>query len=166
MVVPPGPTAIMTGRDTPCQRVQAGTAVDVTDILHATGRNGSIQNPRPQYFVYWTPITAPAATFTVQVAQASDHPGFPLYAANHPTLHQPGCAGDARITNVTRSAATISFTVRSATVGSVYWLAVKYGTASVAGQRPAAGPVATRFATAVDGLSRPETVDTIRLRRR
>jgi hypothetical protein len=167
IVQPPIRTAIVTSRATPCGQVQAGTATDITEVLYTTSRNGAIQRPRPQYFVYWTQVTAPAASFTLQIDQTNDLAGFPLYSANNPTLHKPGCAGEARLT-VTKTNAKITVAVRSATAGSVYWLAVKYSTAPVERQRLASSTtlVTTSLLTSVNGLGRPETLETMVLRQK
>ena len=146
------PTARVTWGNTTCAQFAAGTAPELTDAFYMV-RWGRINSVSPGVFLYYSQITAPAANFQVVVQQSNamgwpsiglQTPQFALYDGNCNKLNVQGTVNSTEVT----------FQVRGATPGAVYYLSVKYTPRSLVGKAVSLPypTVPYRFVTFLNGI--------------
>ena len=119
--------------------VSCGTFVDgsgdelSSDEVHWATRDNRISTIAPGVFFYWTIVRAPSATFTINVVQTKDNPGFPFIPAQQSqvSLFDAGCGRG--VTGTETSPGQASVTVTGATAGQVYIVSVKYSLKDLVG---------------------------------
>ncbi len=129
------------------------TVADVDDVLYAIKR-GEIGSTAPGTFFYYSPVTAPSSTFTIEVTQVKDNAAVPFFAihAPGPRVYDANCNRVKTATVVSVSAGQATIQVSGATIGQTFTVAVKYKTNSVAGAtQPSPPTVHYDFVTKVNG---------------
>jgi hypothetical protein len=137
-----------------CDTYQAGTAAGMpSSDVHWAVQDGLISNVAPGVFFYWTKISAPRASFTVQIAQAKSHPAawFIELAQGQVSLFDADC--NSLPGGVETGPGQAAVNITGATPGRVYIIAVKYSLKSLVGMPldPANG-VRYDFRTVIDGV--------------
>ena len=97
-------------------------------------RNNKVSNITPGVFFYFTTITAPSTSFTVDIVQTNSCPSFSLFAiqqGNQITAFSSGCTNVASGTQIATGQGRI--TINNATPGAQYVISVKYDSKSVLG---------------------------------
>ena len=140
-----------------CREFSSNAAAELSDVLYSVRSDGKIGGVRPSAIRYWTQVHAPAASFTIQVAQSVGHPTFAtlfdLSSADNIRLHDAAC-GDSTLPqskSIAGDQATVA--VSGATPGAVYYLSVRYSTQPFL-SKPAPNPSTAHydFRTKVDGV--------------
>jgi hypothetical protein len=127
----------ITPTNTDCDDFVDGTADDLTEVYYGV-KKSLIHNTHPGVFFYYTQVTAPSPTFTVDIMQTKDNVSFPYFG-----VHQDGDPNqemrlfDAYCVKIGLGTETspgqVSFNISGATPGQVFILSVKYETASLVG---------------------------------
>jgi len=112
---------------TTCGQFLDGTASPLLDgDVNWGTRNNIISTISPGVFFYFTKVTAPSSSFTVDIVQAKDNPGFPFCEVQQGqvALNNGECnrLPDGTVT----SPGQASVTITGATAGQVYVINVKY----------------------------------------
>ena len=97
-------------------------------------RNNKVSNITPGVFFYFTTITAPQASFCVDIVQTKSCASFSFFAiqqGNQVTMFSSGCTNAASGTQTSTGQGRICIT--NATPGAQYVIAVKYDSKSVQG---------------------------------
>jgi alpha-tubulin suppressor-like RCC1 family protein len=130
-----------------CQDFAAGRAQELAQVLYTLRSNNRIGSLTPWNVRYWTQVVAPAASFTIEVAQSTTHPNFAqlfdLAHAGQVRLHDAGCRelAPASIAVIDGQARV---EVAGATPGATYILSVRYGTQPFLG-KPAPAPASVHY---------------------
>jgi hypothetical protein len=138
---------------TTCSDFANGTAADLTDLFYGV-RGNAINNIAPGVLFYYSKVTAPSSSFSIQVLQWNSQ-GFPALgvqqqSGNNPQiiLYDASCvkSGKQGATTVavdpTTKMQTVSIAVSGATVGQVFYVSIKYDPGTLVGQ-----PVTTPYPT-------------------
>ena len=145
----------ITHTGTTCYDFIGGTAEDLTSVEYRT-KSGLINNSAPGVFFYYTKVTAPSPSFTVDIEQTVDQ-GGELYEFHVQNLSQ------IRFFNADCSTPDASWTpsfvggdstvaVSGATAGDVFVISVKYETGSIVGlAEPSPTTVHYDFSTMIGG---------------
>jgi hypothetical protein len=140
-----------------CPDFRAGAAGELAEVVYVRRSDGKIGGVRPSAIRYWTQVHAPAASFTIEVAQFTSHPTFAilfdLSSTDQIRLHEASCADSALPQSKSIAGDQASVTVGGATPGAVYYLSVRYGTQPFL-SKPAPNPTTAHyeFRTKVDGV--------------
>jgi hypothetical protein len=121
-------------------------------------KSGKVNQVNPGVMFYYISITAPSASFTINVTQSNDKGWKPIpdSGLNQIILYESNCSKSNKGTsshNTTTGTTTI--TVSGATVGATYVVGVKYSLSGLSGQ-PVSSPFPTvtySFATNFNGGS-------------
>jgi uncharacterized repeat protein (TIGR01451 family) len=130
---------------TTCSDFANGTAADLTDLFYGV-KGSAINNIAPGVLFYYSKVTAPSASFTLQVLQKNQQ-GFPALgvqqqSGNNPQiiLYDANCVKSSKqgTTTITVDPATktqtVSIAVNGAAVGQVFYISVKYDPGMLVGQ--------------------------------
>jgi hypothetical protein len=139
-----------------CTDFRADAAGELAESVYVRRSDGKIGGVRPSAIRYWTEVHAPAAAFTVEVAQTTTHSSFSilfdLSSADNIRLHEGSCADSTlpQTKSIAGDQATVAVT--GAIPGAVYYLSVRYGTQPFL-SKPAPNPTTAHydFATKVNG---------------
>jgi hypothetical protein len=118
---------------------------------------------------YYITITAPSASFTVNVTQSNDKSWrpIPVQAVNQIILYEANCSTSNKGTpSVNTTTGTATLTVSGATTGATYIVGIKYSLSGLAGQTFTGTPpvVTYSFATNFNGGSAlPSSQDSIKV---
>ena len=138
-------TQLVTVLDNPANKVAGLYATAVTCSGYKAGakslgqmcysaKSNKVSNVIPGQFFYYTAITAPSASFTIDVIETKSCSGLALFSiqqVNQILLWDPNCNKAAQGTQVSLGDGRI--TITNATVGAKYILAVKYDSKSIIG---------------------------------
>jgi hypothetical protein len=125
-------------------------------VLYSVRSGGKIAGLAPWAIRYWTSVVAPAAGFTIEVAQTTTHPTFStLFDVAHTDsirLHDANCRDSTLASGLSIAGEQARLTVTGATPGATYFLSVRYGTQPFLGKPVPNPPVAHYdFQTKVNG---------------
>ncbi len=118
---------------TACSDFNAGLGQKVSSLCY-TASCGKVTNVTPGQFFYYTTITAPSASFSVDIVQSKSISTFGLFSiqqTDQATLWNGSCTKVA--TGVTVSTGQGRVSITNATIGAKYVLSVKYDSKSVIG---------------------------------
>jgi hypothetical protein len=139
---------------TTCQDFTGGTSGDLTQILYGVKGN-KINNVAPGVLFYYSRVTAPASSFTIQIVQTKNNATFPFFGVQQDQvrLYNADCSNSS-LGTFTISGGVITITVTGATAGADFIVGVKYNPGTVVGTtvgqpRPT---VHYDFATQVNGV--------------
>jgi len=150
------PTGRIAPTATTCQDFVGGTAGDLTEILYGLKGN-KINNVAPGVLFYYSLVTVPAGTHTIDVTQSTS-PSFIPFAIqqDQAVLYSyPGCV---KLTNNS----TGVFTGIS---GGTYIVGIKYNPGTVVGATNP-GNVIYTFTTRIDTVAQPSSADSLTLRKK
>jgi uncharacterized repeat protein (TIGR01451 family) len=141
---------------------------ELTDAFYGV-KSGQVNSVSPGVMFYYISITAPSASFTVNVTQSNDKSWKPIPVAgvNQIILYNADCSKSNKGTpsfNSTNGTATL--TVSGATAGATYIAGIKYSLSGLAGQAVSSPfPVVTySFASNFNGGSNiPSSQDSIKV---
>jgi hypothetical protein len=147
--------AQLTDTTTTCSMFAGGGAPDLTRALY-NARKGTISSVAPGVFYYYSLVTAPASSFTIDVEQAETHPTFGtlfgVQQGSQVRLYKGDCTSPGVGSAVSVAGGQAHVSVTGATPGQAYIVSVKYSTSSVIGQPvPSPTTVHYTFATRVNG---------------
>jgi hypothetical protein len=123
---------------TTCSSFKAGTT-QLTEVCY-TVKSGKVSNVTPGVFFYYSYVTAPSTSFTIDVVQTSLTAGFKLFGVQVSSniaqvfLWDPTCNKIATGTQVSLGQARVS--ISNATPGRVYVISVKYDSKSILNSTP------------------------------
>lgn len=167
--VPPIEPVTGTGQITPlgvtCTQFADGDAADLDEATY-TVQNGHIHTVTPAAFIYYSQVTAPAASFEIEVTQAnpagwSNLGNYFSFANPQINVYDETCK---RInTTGTFMPTSITFNVTDAAAGEMYYVGIRYQADSVVGQKVTTPypRVPYTFVTAVDNDTIDATSDSI-----
>jgi hypothetical protein len=140
-----------------CRDFRADAAPELAAVRYVVRSDGKIGGVNPSAIRYWTQVHAPAASFTIEVAQTTTHPSFPilfdLSSADNIRLHGSGCSDSTLPQAKSIAGEQARVAVTGAIPGGVYYLSVRYGTQPFL-SKPAPSPTTVHydFRTKVDGV--------------
>jgi hypothetical protein len=151
------PTGRIAPTATTCQDFVGGTAGDLTEILYGLKGN-TINNVAPGVLFYYSLVTVPAGTHTIDVQQSTTFIPFAIQQDQAVLYSYPGCV---KLTNNS----TGIFTGVS---GGTYVVGIKYNPGTVVGQpKPGgSGEVVYTFTTRIDGSPVASSADSVTLRKK
>src|SRR5262249_12261882 len=116
---------------TTCQNFTGGTAGDLTQLLYGV-KSQKINNVAPRVFFYYSKVTAPASSFTIQIVQTNNNATVPLFGIQQGQvrLYNADCSNSS-LSTFTTSGGVITITVTGATPGAAFIVGVKYNPGSV-----------------------------------
>jgi hypothetical protein len=122
----------ITPTNTDCSMFIAGTADDLNSVCYGIKRR-LVNNTAPGVFFYYTKITAPSASFTVDIVQTKNDATFPFFTAHQDqiVLYSADCNKLGYGTEVSTGQCSVAIT--GATVGQNFIIGIKYSTSSVVG---------------------------------
>jgi PKD repeat protein len=131
---PPPPVAAgnLYAAGTTCAQFNARTAIALNRLCY-TVTSGRVSAVTPSSFMYYVKVTAPSASFTVNISQTVSRTGFRLFTVNTggSVVSGDNCA---RVTSVSSpSTGQARAIVTRATVGRTYIIGVRYDTRSLVG---------------------------------
>jgi hypothetical protein len=162
---------------TTCADFATGTAADLNELFYGLKGN-AINNVAPGVLFYYSKVTAPSASFSIQVLQ-SNSKGFPALGVQQQSGNNPqiilwdaGCVKSSKqgATTVTVDPATktqtVSIAVSGAAVGQVFYVSVKYDPTTVVGQTVTTPypTVPYTFLTAINNITMLASQDSIALK--
>jgi uncharacterized repeat protein (TIGR01451 family) len=121
-------------------------------------KSGKVNQVDPGVMFYYISITAPSASFTINVTQSNDKGWKPIpdSGLNQIILYESNCSKSSKGTSShNTTTGTTTLTVSGATVGATYVVGVKYSLSGLSGQ-PVSSPFPTvtySFATNFNGGS-------------
>ncbi len=133
---PPPPPPVVSGNlfalATTCAQFNGNTGTALTRLCY-TVSSGRVSGVTPASFMYYVKVTAPSASFTVNIAQTVSRSGFRLFTVNTGGSVASGdnCVKVASVTTPSTGQARVSIT--KATVGRTYIIGVRYDTKSLVG---------------------------------
>jgi hypothetical protein len=142
------------------------TGANSLSQLCYTSKSNKVSNVTPGQFFYYTVITAPSTSFTVDVIETKSCSGLALFGINQKNqilLWNPNCKKVAQGTQVSLGDGRIRIT--NATVGTQYILSVKYDSKTIIGStftRPAS-TCTYRFVSKIAGVTVSGSVASIDL---
>jgi hypothetical protein len=162
-VVPP--TGKITPTQTTCEQFRDGTNGDLTDELY-TVKGTQINSIAPGVFFYYSKITAPASSFTLEVRQTQTL-NWRTIGTMQVILWDANCIK----TSVTGSAnnGTVTFSnVTGLTPAATYFVSIKYDPGTLVGQNVGSGnPKPTNvysFVTWINGTALFTSPDSINVK--
>jgi uncharacterized repeat protein (TIGR01451 family) len=149
-----------------CGNFRSDSGSQLVGQLCYTTKNGKVTNVTPGQFFYYTTITAPSASFCVEVIETKACSGLALFAVqqgNQITLYNAACGNVASGTQVSLGVAGIC--ISNATAGAVYVLSVKYDSHSIVGAvfTGAAQVCQYNFVSKIGGVTVPGSSTSINL---
>ena len=139
--------------------VSANPSDELTDAQYSV-KGTSVNQVNPGVMFYYISITAPSASFTINVTQTNGKgwKPIPAQATNQIILYEANCSKSSKGSasfNSTTGTATISVT--GATPGATYVVGIKYSLSGLAGQSVSSPfpTVVYSFATNFNGVLPP-----------
>jgi hypothetical protein len=119
-----------------CGSFEGGTAQDFStaDVSYHVDGNNIITTIAPGVFFYWSKVTAPAADFTINIAETKSNASFPfipIQQGNQVSLYDADCNSVTGGTETTPGQGQI--VVHGAVPGQVFILSVKYSLKDLVG---------------------------------
>ncbi|MEO7804416.1 MAG: prealbumin-like fold domain-containing protein, partial [Actinomycetota bacterium] len=120
-----------------CQDYVSGTAPDLNTLQYGRRADGTMGPVSPGVFFYYSRVTAPASSFSINIAQSTTQTVVPLFGIHQAqaVLYSANCSvsslGTLVISGQNDSQAT--FAVSGATAGATFIIGVKYSSKSVEG---------------------------------
>ena len=150
--------------NTTCQMFQDGTAGNLTTLQYGVKSN-KINNVAPGVMFYYSKITAPAASFTIQVPQSNTKGWKPIAIQDlgQVILWNANCAKSTASATYNSTTGAVTLNVTKATAGAVYYVSIKYNTSSLTGQS-VSKPYPTvpyTFKTAMNGVEISTSMDSV-----
>ena len=142
------PTATIDETGTTCTQIANGTAIPLPGVKYAL-KGTKINQTNPGVFFYDSKITAPSASFTINILQSNTN-NWPVLTINQNQfiLWDANCT---KVQSVTLSADG-TLTVNGATAGATYYVQVKYETSKLLGISGVGKPTVTYlFQTSLNG---------------
>jgi flagellar hook assembly protein FlgD len=147
-----------------CASFMSGNATDLTGICCSV-RNNKISKSVPSTFLYYILLTAPGASFTVEILQSRDDAGVPYFgiARNGITVYD-NCTAIGTGNSTDSGQGQVRFT--GASVGKTYVIAVKYTASSLNGFYVGPDPLVVHydFVAQLDGAEITRDPDGLDLR--
>ena len=157
-------TAQIAPTNTTCQMFRDGTAGNLTTLQYGVKSN-KINNVAPGVMFYYSKITAPAATFTIQVPQSNTKGWKPvaIQDVGQVILWNANCVKSTASATYNSTTGAVTINVTRATAGAVYYLSIKYNNSSLTGQSVSKPyPTATySFKTVLNGVEISTSVDSV-----
>ncbi len=149
---------------TTCDTYKNGAAPLAQLCYTATGKK--VANITPGVFFYYSYITAPSASFTIDIVQSTSCTGFKLFAiqqGNQISLYDNSCNKVASGNEVATGQGRI--TINNATAGAQYVISVKYDSKSVQGSTFTGNPPVCQysFESRIGGATVPNSQGSIDL---
>jgi hypothetical protein len=121
-------------------------------------KGGKVSNVAPGVAFYYISITAPSASFQINVTQTNDASPtwkpIPVQATNQVILYESNCTKSSKGTSSVLADGTARIQVSGATTGATYIVGVKYSLSGLGGQTVSGTPTVTySFATNFNGES-------------
>jgi hypothetical protein len=131
------PTGKIAPTQTTCADFVNGTASDLTQACYGI-KSCVINNAAPGVFFYYTSVTAPSSSFTVEIIQSKDNSSFPFFLVQDGEniqirLFDDNCNTLANTAGSQTNDSTVTVPIGGATAGDVFVISVKYSTGSVVG---------------------------------
>jgi hypothetical protein len=127
---------------------------------------GSINSTSPGVLFYFTRVTAPAASFTIDIAQTNSNGSVPLFGVqqgNQINLFNADCTSS-NLGAISDGNGQAKIIVNGAIAGQVFIVQVKYSTQTVGGTLvPSPTTVHYNFATKVNGTQVDQDPDGVNL---
>ena len=159
------PTGKIAPTQATCQDFLNGTTGDITEICYGK-KKGLVNNTAPGVFFYYTKVTAPSASFTVDIVQTRSATTFPFFDVQN--LDQ------VRLFDGNCNTLPISFTdgggqahvnISGAYAGQIFIISVKYQTNSIVGTSITGNPTQDYdFHTEIGGVTVDADADGLTLR--
>ena len=131
------PTGKITPTNTTCQMFANGTNGDLLDELYKVKAN-KINSIAPGVFFYYSKITAPASSFTIQVTQ-SDILAWKKIGTMQIILWDANCVKTSVTGAYDAGTGTVTFNASGLIAGATYYISIKYDPGSLVGQVVPAG---------------------------
>jgi hypothetical protein len=159
---------ILAPTETTCQDFASGTAADLTQVFYSI-KGRTINNTAPGVFFYYTKVTAPGSSFTINIHQVNDQSftSFEVQNIEQVRLYHIDCStpGESFTTGYAGGQAWV--TISNALPGQQFIVSVKYTTSSVVGQTaPNPSTVHYDFSTVLDGVIVDTDTDGLNLLRK
>jgi uncharacterized repeat protein (TIGR01451 family) len=127
----------ITPTGTTCQQFSSGTAQTLGTLNYntkVTGGKTLVNSATPGVFFYYVKVTAPAASFTVDVTQSNTSTNnFPNISTNGLMLYDASCNSLKSFTTTGSTSSNSLFNITGATPGATYFLSVKYQPSNLKG---------------------------------
>jgi hypothetical protein len=159
-----GITAQIAPTGTTCQQFLGGTASTLTQVVYQTRGTSVIKNAQPGVFFYYAKVTAPAATFTVDIPQAiqAGQTG-PLFGIQSTSAYNGSCSSYKSV-SISGGPADDVIHFTRATSGATYVVAVKYNVKSIVGRpKPNPANIVYTFSTKVNSAAVAGTAQSVNL---
>src|SRR5262249_43356437 len=157
--------------ETTCGAFRAGTSQDLNQIFYSVSGGTIASSVAPGGFFYFTFVTAPSASFTIDIVQSENHPTFSTLfgvqqqpSTSQVNLFNADCSnsslGSVSFTGIGQARISVS----GATAGQVFIVSVKYQKDNLVGATAPTNPttVTYRFETQVNGTAVAfDTVDLV-----
>ena len=132
-------TAAMLPTQTTCQQYAAGPSAWPTmyDAFTYQVKANKINSVSPGVIFYYNTISAPSASFTLNVVQTNDKGWKPMLiqGLGQAILFDANCnKASGVIVTTTLNPYTVTFTVSGATLGAIYYIGIKYSPQNLIGQ--------------------------------
>ena len=128
--------------NTTCEQYRGGTAQDYTELFYNVSK-GKIGSVSPGVIFYYSTITAPSSSFTLNFTQFNDR-GWNAMAIQQVVLWNSNCVKVQTVkTTIDRQTGKVTIQVTGATAGQTYYLSVKPDPGSLTGTQ-----VSTPYPTA------------------
>jgi uncharacterized repeat protein (TIGR01451 family) len=152
-------TCPTTGRilptQTTCQDFVNGTVTDLTQVQYGVKSN-KINNVAPGVLFYFSRVTSPGTTFTVDVEQFKDtvtSQTVHLFGIQQVVVYNSSCTRYANASVTSTAPEDVKINVSGATAGQVFVISVKYSPQTVVGDRaPTPSTVHYSFDTRLNGV--------------
>jgi hypothetical protein len=153
------PTGKITPTQTTCEQFRDGTNGDLTDEFYLARAN-KIVSIAPGVFFYYSKITAPASSFTIEVKQ-SQTLNWKTIGTMQLILWDANCIKTA-VTGSSNNG-TVTFNATGLTAGATYYVSVKYDPTTLVGQAVPGKPTNVySFLTWINGspvLTSPDAIN-------
>ncbi len=122
--------------NTTCQMFANGTSGNLTTLQYGVKSN-AINNVAPGVMFYYSKITAPAASFQLQVVQSNDKSWRPMAIQDlgQVIVWNANCVKSNATATYNSKDGAVSIQVKGATTGAVYYVSIKYNPGSLVGQK-------------------------------
>ena len=126
------PTGKLTPTQVTCSDFVNGTAGDLTQVCYKR-KSGVINNVAPGAFFYYTSVSAPSSSFTINIVQTKNNGSFPFIGVHNGEirLYNANCQVIGSGTETSQGQASVN--VSGATVGQTFIVGVKYNPGTVVG---------------------------------
>jgi hypothetical protein len=162
------PTAKIAPTATTCADFVGNTAGDLEQILYGV-KSGKINNVAPGVLFYYTQVTAPSASFKIDINQTNDNAAFPLFAVQQVVIYTADCKRYQNATVSTTNGVT-TLNVSGATAGQIFIVSVKYNPGTVVGTTVGNGPtfpeVVYTYKTEINDVFVATSADSLTLKKK